>query len=152
MRHRKGGFKLKRDPSGRRALLRGLTTSLIMEERIVTTVTKAKALRPTIEKMITLAKRDTLHTRRQAAAFVQTPEAVQKLFDKVGPRFSDRPGGYTRIMRKGIRKGDGAESAIIELLGAEVKRTSEERRKRREERIRQQQEQAEAAEAPAAAE
>ena len=152
MRHRKGGFKLKRDPSARRALLRGLTTSLILEERIVTTVTKAKALRPTIEKMITLAKRDTLHTRRQAAAFVQTPEAVQKLFDKVGPRFADRPGGYTRIMRKGIRKGDGAESAIIELLGAEVKRTSEERRKRREERIKQQQEQAEAAEAPAAAE
>jgi len=147
MRHRKGGFKLSRDPSGRRALLRGLVTSLIIEERITTTVVKAKALRPKIEKMITLAKRDTLHSRRQAAAYVQTPEAVQKLFDKLGPRFADRPGGYTRIMRWETRKGDGAETAIIELLGAEVKRTAEDRRKRREERLQQQQEQAEAAEA-----
>ena len=146
MRHRKGGFKLSRNPASRRALLRGLTTSLILEERIVTTVTRAKAVRPQIEKMITLAKRDTLHSRRQAAAYVQTPEAVQKLFDKVGPRFADRPGGYTRILRMGVRKGDGAESAMIELLGAEVKRTAEERRRRREERIQQQQEQTEAAE------
>ena len=140
MRHRKGGFKLKRDPSARRALLRGLTTSIILEDRIVTTVTKAKAVRPQVEKMITLAKRDTLHSRRQAAAYLQSPDALKKLFDKVGPRFADRPGGYTRILRMGIRKGDGAESAMIELLGAEVKRTAEDRRKRREERIKQQQE------------
>ena len=148
MRHRKGGFKLQRDPSARRALLRGLTTSIILEDRIVTTVTKAKAVRPQVEKMITLAKRDTLHSRRQAAAYLQSVDAVKKLFDKLGPRFADRPGGYTRILRMGIRKGDGAESAMIELLGTEVKHKAEERRKRREERINQQQEaQEQAAEA-----
>lgn len=149
MRHRKGGFKLQRDPSARRALLRGLTTSIILEDRIVTTVTKAKAVRPQVEKMITLAKRDTLHSRRQAAAYLQSPEALKKLFDKLGPRFSDREGGYTRIMRMGIRKGDGAESAMIELLGSEVRRTAEERRKRKEERVKQQQEAQEQAAAEA---
>lgn len=148
MRHRKGGFKLQRDPSARRALLRGLTTSIILEERVETTVTKAKAVRPQVEKMITLAKRDTLHSRRQAAAYLQSPEALQKLFDKIGPRFADREGGYTRIMRTRIRKGDGAEAALIELLGSEVKHRAEERRRRKEERIKQQEEaQEEAAEA-----
>lgn len=142
MRHRKGGYKLNRDGSARRALLRGLTTSVIMEDRIVTTVTKAKAVRPHVEKMITLAKRDTLHTRRQAAAFLQSDEALKKLFDKLGPRYADRPGGYTRIMRLGFRKGDGAEEAMIELLGSEVKKRAEERRKRREERLKEQQEEA----------
>ena len=87
MRHRKGGFKLQRDPSARRALLRGLTTSIILHERIETTVTKAKAVRPQIEKIITLAKRDTLHSRRQAASFLLEPAALKKLFDTVGPRF-----------------------------------------------------------------
>ena len=148
MRHRQGGFKLKRDGSARRALLRGLTTSLILEDRIVTTVTKAKAMRPQVERMITLAKRDTLHSRRQAAAYLQSPAAVKKLFDKVGPKFSDRPGGYTRIMRLGARKGDGAEQAMIELLGAEVRRLAEERRKRREERLKERQEEAAAEEKP----
>ena len=140
MRHRKGGFKLQRDPSGRRALLRGLATSVIMEDRIVTTVTKAKAVRPQVEKMITLAKRATLHSRRQAAAYLQSPEAVQKLFDQLGPKFADRPGGYTRIMRVGFRKGDGAEEAIIELIGADLKKRAEERRLRREERLKEQEE------------
>jgi large subunit ribosomal protein L17 len=140
MRHRVGGFKLNRDSSARRALLRGLTTSLIMEDRIVTTVTKAKALRPQVEKMITLAKRDTLHSRRQAAAYVQSPEAVKKLFEKLGPRFSERPGGYTRILRLGRRQGDGAEKALIEFLGSEIKRKAEAKQQRREERIREQQE------------
>ena len=141
MRHRIGGFKLDRDGSGRRALLRGLTTSIILEDRIKTTVTKAKAVRPKVEKMITLAKRDTLHSRRQAAAFLLSDDAVKKLFDTIGPRFADRPGGYTRIMRVGFRKGDGAEEAIIDLLGSEVKKRAEERRRRKEERIKQQQEQ-----------
>lgn len=140
MRHRVGGFKLNRDSSARRALLRGLATSLIMEDRIVTTVTKAKALRPQVEKMITLAKRDTLHARRQAASFLQSPEALKKLFDKLGPRFSERPGGYTRILRMGRRQGDGAETALIELLGSDIKRKAEAKRQRREERIREQEE------------
>jgi len=140
MRHRVGGSKLKRDSSARRALLRGLTTSLILEDRIVTTVTKAKALRPQVEKMITLAKRDSLHARRQAASYLQSPEALKKLFDKLGPRFSERPGGYTRILRLGRRQGDGAEKALIEFLGSEIKRKAEAKQKRREERIREQQE------------
>ena len=150
MRHRIGGFKLDRDGSGRRALLRGLTTNIILEDRIKTTVTKAKAVRPKVEKMITLAKRDTLHSRRQAAAFLLSDDAVKKLFDTIGPRFDERPGGYTRIMRVGFRKGDGAEEAIIELLGSEVKKRAEERRRRKEERIKQQQEQSEEVEAAAA--
>lgn len=150
MRHRIGGFKLDRDGSGRRALLRGLTTNIILEDRIKTTVTKAKAVRPKVEKMITLAKRDTLHSRRQAAAFLLSDDAVKKLFDTIGPRFAERPGGYTRIMRVGFRKGDGAEEAIIELLGSEVKKRAEERRRRKEERIKQQQEQSEEVEAAAA--
>ena len=142
MRHRKGGFKLQRDASARRALLRGLATSLILNDRIVTTVTKAKAVRPHVERMITLAKRDTLHTRRLAAAYLVEADAVKKLFDTVGPRFADRPGGYTRIMRLGPRQGDGAEQALIELLGAEVKKRAEDRRRRREERMKKLQEQA----------
>jgi large subunit ribosomal protein L17 len=145
MRHRKGGFKLQRNPSARRALLRGLTTNVILRDRVVTTVTKAKAVKPVVEKMITLAKRDTLHTRRQAAAFLNTPGAVKKLFDNLGPRFAQRNGGYTRVVRLGPRKGDGAELALIELLGSELKKRTEERRKRREDRMKQQQE-AEAAE------
>jgi large subunit ribosomal protein L17 len=140
MRHRVGGFKLQRDVSARRALLRSLATNLILEDRIITTVTKAKAVRPQVEKMITLAKTDTLHARRQAAAFLLKPEAVKKLFEQLGPRFSERPGGYTRILKLGTRKGDGADTALIEFLGSEIKRKAEERRKRREERIKAQQE------------
>lgn len=140
MRHRKAGLKLQRNPSSRRALLRGLTTSVILEGRVITTVTKAKAVKPVVEKMITLGKSDTLHSRRQAASYLQTPDAVKRLFDTLAPRFAERKGGYTRIVRLGPRKGDGAEMALIEVLGAELKKRSEERRKRREERIKQQQE------------
>lgn len=146
MRHRKGGFKLQRNPSARRALLRGLATSVIERDRIVTTVTKAKAVRPWVEKMITLGKRDTLHSRRQAAAFLRTPEAVKKLFDTLAPRFSQQDGGYTRIIRLGPRKGDGAEEVVIEILGTELKKRAEERRKRKEERLKRQQEESEVAE------
>ena len=135
MRHRKGGYKLQRNPSARRALLRGLATSMILHERIETTVTRAKAVRPRVERMITLAKRDTLHARRQAAAFLYGPEAVRKLFDTIGPRFADRSGGYTRILRLGPRKGDGAETAILELLGTQVAMRAEDKKKRREARI-----------------
>ncbi len=147
MRHRKGGFKLQRDPSARRALLRGLATNVILRDRVVTTVTKAKAVRPWVEKMITLAKRDTLHSRRQAAAFLQTPDSVQKLFDTLGPRFAQQNGGYTRIVRLGRRRGDGAEEVVIEILGTELKKRAEERRQRREERLKQKQEETEATEA-----
>ena len=135
MRHKRSGFKLKRDAGSRKALLKGLVTSVIEHERIVTTVPKAKAARPLVEKMITLAKRDTLHTRRQAAAFLQTPDAVKKLFDKLGTRFGQRTGGYTRVVRLGWRKGDGAEQAMLELVGSELVKRAAERAKRREERL-----------------
>ena len=85
--------------------------------------------------MITLGKRDTLHARRQAAAFLETPAAVKKLFDKLGTRFGQRNGGYTRVVRLGFRKGDGAEQAIIELVGSELVKRAAERAKRREERL-----------------
>ena len=137
MRHRKAGVKLKRNISARRALLRGLVTSVIEEERITTTVPKAKAVRPLVEKIITLAKEDTLQTRRQAAAFLMTKESVEKLFDKLGPRFNQRNGGYTRIVKLGWRKGDGAETAKLELVGSELVKRAAERAARREERLKQ---------------
>jgi large subunit ribosomal protein L17 len=135
MRHRVSGSKLKRDCGSRNSLLKGLVTSVIEHERVVTTVTKAKAIKPLVDKMITLAKRDTLHARRQAAAFLETPAAVQKLFDKLGTRFGQRSGGYTRVVRLGWRKGDGAEQAIIELVGSELVKRAADRAKRREERL-----------------
>ena len=131
MRHRKGGWKLGRNTSHRRALLRNLVTSLIVEERIETTVPKAKAMRPHVEKMITLGKRGDLAARRQAASYLMTRDAVDKLFDTVSPRFGDREGGYLRIIRTGWQKGDGAEKAFIELLGSEA--IQEEKRKKRAE-------------------
>jgi large subunit ribosomal protein L17 len=135
MRHKLAGYKLKRNVAARRSLFRGLVTSIIEHERIITTVPKAKAVRPLVEKMITLAKRDTLHTRRQAAAFIESPAALKKLFDKLGTRFGQRPGGYTRIVRLGNRKGDGAEQAVIELVGSELVKRAAERAKRREEKL-----------------
>ncbi len=135
MRHKKAGFKLGRDVAARKALFKGLVTSVIENERIITTVPKAKAVRPLVDKMITLAKRDTLHARRQAAAFLETPGSVQKLFDKLGTRFGQRNGGYTRIIRLGPRKGDGAEQALLELVGSELVKRAAERAKRREERL-----------------
>jgi large subunit ribosomal protein L17 len=129
--------KLKRDIGARRALLRGLVTNLIVDERITTTVPKAKAARPLAERMITLAKEDTLAARRRAAAFLLTKDAVDKLFDKVGPRFHQRNGGYTRIVKIGWRKGDGAETAKLELVGSELVKRAAERAARREERLKQ---------------
>jgi large subunit ribosomal protein L17 len=140
MRHRVGRKKLKRDVGARKALLRGLVTSVIEQERVVTTVPKAKAIKPLVEQMITLAKRDTLHTRRQAAAFLETPASVKKLFDTLGTRFGQRNGGYTRIVRIGPRKGDGAEQAMIELVGSELVKRAAERAKRKEERLKAQRE------------
>lgn len=137
MRHRKAGVKLKRDVSARRALLRGLVTNVIEEERITTTVPKAKAAKPLVERMITLAKEDTPHTRKLAGAFLLKPEAVAKLFDKIGPRFNQRNGGYTRIVKLGWRKGDGAETAKLELVGSELVKRAAERAARREEKLKQ---------------
>ena len=121
MRHRSGYKKMGRSPAHRRQTLRNLVTNLLERERITTTLPKARALRPLAEQMITLAKRDTLHTRRQAAAFLLSPPVVQKLFSTLGPRFSDRSGGYTRIVRAGWRRGDGGELALVELIGSELK-------------------------------
>ncbi|SPE25841.1 50S ribosomal protein L17 [Candidatus Sulfotelmatomonas gaucii] len=119
MRHRNAGFKLGRNTSHRRALLRNLVTSVIVEDRVETTVAKAKAVRPHIEKMITLGKKGDLHSRRKALAFLRTDDAVKRLFDVVSPRYGDRNGGYLRIVRTGFQQGDGADKAFIELLGAE---------------------------------
>jgi large subunit ribosomal protein L17 len=113
---------------------------VVLEERVITTIPKAKAVQPLVEKMITLAKRDTLHTRRQAAAFLTTPASVKKLFDTLGSRFGQRAGGYTRITRLGPRKGDGAELAMLEFVGSELVKRAAERAQRREERLKAQQE------------
>ena len=139
-RHKVAGYKLKRPVDSRNALLRNLVTSVILQERVVTTVPKAKAAKPLVEKMISLAKTDTLHSRRQAAAFLYTPESVKKLFDSLGTRFGQREGGYTRITRLGPRKGDGAEVAMLELVGSELVKRAADRAKRREERLKAQRE------------
>ncbi|MGH9543447.1 MAG: 50S ribosomal protein L17 [Terriglobales bacterium] len=135
MRHRNAGYKLGRNTSHRRALLRNLVTSLVLEERVRTTVPKAKAIRPWAERMITLGKRGTLHARRQAASYLQDPAAVAKLFEDIAPRFGDRAGGYTRIVRTGFRVGDNAEMAFIEYLGSEkVQQAKKQRRAQRMEK------------------
>jgi large subunit ribosomal protein L17 len=147
MRHRNAGYKLGRNTSHRRAVLRNLVTSVILNDKIETTITKCKATRPIIEKMITLGKNGSVHSRRQAAAYLMTPESVDRLFATVAPRYSDRQGGYLRIVRTGARKGDAAEMAFIELLGAEkelnekAQKRSEARTKKREELAKQMEEQ-----------
>ncbi len=115
MRHRKKGRALSRTSSHRKAMLRNMATSLIVHERIRTTEAKAKELRPVVEKLITLGRTDDVHSRRRARRMIEDRAALQKLFDDIGPRFRERPGGYTRILKLGTRKGDGAEVAIIEL-------------------------------------
>lgn len=117
MRHGKSGRKLGRTSSHRTAMFRNMVTSLFEHERIVTTEQKAKELKPIAEKMITLAKRGDLHARRQALSYIQSEDVVAKLFDQIGSQFSDRQGGYTRIIRTGARQGDAAPMAIIELVG-----------------------------------
>ncbi|HKD91394.1 MAG TPA: 50S ribosomal protein L17 [Terriglobales bacterium] len=131
MRHLKANKKLGRNTAHRRALLRNLATSLILEERIETTIPKAKAMRPHVERLITMAKRGDVAARRNAATFVMTREALDKLFNELGPRFGDRDGGYTRVILTGFQRGDGAAKAFIELLGAE-KVIDEKRQKRAE--------------------
>ena len=122
MRHRNYGSKLGRNPAHRRATLRNLVTNVIERERVTTTVTRAKAARPLVERMITIGKKDSLEARRQAASYLMTPAATRKLFNDLAPRFADRTGGYTRIVRAGWRIGDGADLAILELIGSELKK------------------------------
>ena len=122
MRHLNSGAKLGRNPAHRRATLRNLVTNVIEKERITTTIRRAKAARPLVERMITLGKGDSLHKRRQVAAYLLTPVATRKLFEDIAPRFADRAGGYTRIIHAGFRIGDGAQLAILELLGSKLKK------------------------------
>ena len=119
MRHRKAGRKLGRTAEHRKAMLRNMVTSLFEHERIVTTVPKAKEARRVADKMITLAKRGDLHARRQAHSYIQSKDVVAKLFDEIQEQYADRQGGYTRIIRTGIRQGDAAQMAILELVGYE---------------------------------
>lgn len=119
MRHMKQGRKLGRTTAHRRALLRNLATALFEHERIVTTEAKAKELRRVADKLVTLGKRGDLHARRQALQVVRSNVVVRKLFDEIAPRFAQRPGGYTRVLRVGYRPGDAAEMAIIELVEAD---------------------------------
>ena len=116
MRHRAKGRQLSRTSSHKRAMLNNMATSLFVHGRVITTEAKAKELRPFVEKLITKARTGTLHARRLAGRHVQKRAAADKLFQEIGPRFVGRPGGYTRILKTGHRKGDGAEMARIELI------------------------------------
>ena len=120
MRHRKLKRKLGRTSSHREALLRNLTTSLLLYEKIITTAAKAKELRKIAERMITLAKRQDLHARRQAAEVIQDERVLKKLFETIGERYQGRNGGYTRITKLEYRVGDGAPLAAVELVATEV--------------------------------
>ena len=117
MRHQRNRHKLGRDAAHRKALLANLSKELIEHERVETTVAKAKAVRPEVEKLVTLARRGDLHARRQAlAALGQDKFVVYKLFEEIAPRYTERPGGYTRILRLGPRKSDATEMALIEFV------------------------------------
>lgn len=116
MRHQRTGKKLGRDPAHRKALYANLAGALIEHGRIKTTVTKAKAVKPIAEQMITLGRRGDIHARRQAVAFLRSKDVVHKLFSEVGPAYATRPGGYTRIVRIGPRQGDASEMAYLELV------------------------------------
>ncbi len=147
MRHLKSGRQLSRNSAHRWALMRNLITALLREEKIRTTDPKAKELRRWVERVITLGKRGDLHARRQALGIVQDKSVVRKLFDTIGPRFKDRPGGYTRIIKIGLRHGDAAQMSIIELVGGEETKESSSGggRRRRRSRRRQPSEKQEAA-------
>jgi large subunit ribosomal protein L17 len=128
MRHQVKGRKLRRPTAHRRALLRNLVTSFLEKERVRTTLAKAKEVRPLAEKMITLGRRGTLHARRQVLAFLKKEAVVTKVFDDLGPRFGQRPGGYSRIVKLGRRMGDGAQLAMLELVGTEFKKKTKKKK------------------------
>ena len=116
MRHRKQGRKLNRTSTHRQAMLMNMANALIKHEQIITTLPKAKELKPYTEKLITLGKKGDLHARRQASSKLQDNKMVQKLFDALADRYKERPGGYTRVMKAGFRHGDNAPMAVIELV------------------------------------
>ena len=116
MRHRHGYRKLNRTQSHRKAMFSNMAASLIIHEQIKTTLPKAKELRRITDKMISLGKKGSLHSRRQAVSYLQSERAITKLFDTLAPRYKDRPGGYTRVIKAGFRYGDSAPMAIIELV------------------------------------
>ena len=126
MRHRRATVKLGRTTAHRRAMLRNMVTSLIREERVVTTIPKAKECRRVAERIITFARRGDLHARRQAGRVVQDNTVLKKLFEEIGPRFADRHGGYTRLLKTGFRAGDNAEMSLLELLPDEKAMAKEE--------------------------
>jgi large subunit ribosomal protein L17 len=140
VRHHRAGKKLGRDASHRKALYSNLAGSLIVHGRIKTTVTKAKAVKPIAEKMITLGRQGDIHARRQATAFLRSQDVVHKLFSEVGPRFKARPGGYSRIIRIGPRPGDAAEMAYLELVDFSAEDQAEEKAERRRIRLRRREE------------
>lgn len=120
MRHRKSGTHLGRSPAHRKAMFRNMVTSLLDRERIETTDAKAKQIRRLADRMITLGKRGDLHARRQALSVIRSREVTAKLFSELAERYKDRPGGYTRVMKRGARAGDAAEVSIVELVDSEV--------------------------------
>jgi large subunit ribosomal protein L17 len=127
MRHRVAGYKLGRTASHRVALRRNMATSLIEHERITTTVQKAKAIKPFVEKLVTLSKESSVHRRRRAFAALRSDDAVTKLFEVIGPRFKERPGGYCRILKLSRRRlGDAGEQAILEFVERTERKTAEE--------------------------
>ena len=132
MRHRKTGRKLSRTSSHRKAMFANMASSLIIHEQIVTTVPKAKDLRPIVEKLVTLARRGDLHARRQAISQLRDLGAVKKLFDTIAPRYKERPGGYTRVLKAGFRYGDSAPVAVIEFVDRDVEAKGAEDRARHE--------------------
>src|ERR1700751_5843371 len=144
MRHQRAGRKLGRDAAHRKALYANLTSALIEHGRIKTTVAKAKEVRPVAEQMITLGRRGSVHSRRQALKFLRSQDVVHKLFSEVGPRFADREGGYSRIVRIGPRLGDAAEMAYLELVDFTPEALAPRPRRRREEEAEVEQEPAEA--------
>ena len=152
MRHARSGKKLGRDMAHRKALYANLAGAVIEHGRIKTTVTKAKAVKPIAEQLITLGRRGDIHARRQAVAFLRSKQIVHKLFAEVGPAFAERPGGYLRITRIGPRPGDAAEMAFLELVDFSAEEQAEEKAERRRLRLRRREEEELAAEADGAEE
>lgn len=145
MRHNVSGRKLNRTPAHRKMLYRNLVTSLLKHEKIQTTVPKAKEARAVAEKLITFAKRGDLHARRMAARKINEPAVLAKLFEEIGPRYAERPGGYTRILRLGPRKGDNAELVILELVDGTAKpRVKDSLKRKRARKVLEAEEKAEA--------
>jgi len=149
MRHRIAGRRLGRTSEHRLALMRNLSTSLFVHEKVRTTLAKAKELRPFAEKLVTLSKKETLHARRQVLRHIPNREVVAKLFDTLSARYAERPGGYTRILKLGPRRGDHAEMALVELVGSEASEASAPKKAKRSKRTSKPKAERKSKEAPA---